>query len=85
MPQVRQTPLRSTEELRALYRALGVSEQTLTRAIQYSERWADAPTVPELPKIKQRRGRPRQNVRHLGQSEPTGKPKKRSAPRQKRA
>jgi hypothetical protein len=76
MPQARQ----ATEDLRILYRALGVSEETLTRAIQYTEARSDAPTMPELPKIKQRRGRPRQNVRRLGQAEPTGQPKrKRSA------
>jgi hypothetical protein len=69
MSQARQAPLQSTEDLRTLYRALGVSEETLARAIQFSE----APTTPELPKIKQRRGRPLQNVRRLGQSQPAGR------------
>jgi hypothetical protein len=66
MPQARQAPLHSTEDLRNVYRALGVSEQTLERAIQYSEARSDGPTSPELPKIKQRRGRPRQGARRLG-------------------
>jgi hypothetical protein len=64
MPQARQAPLRSTEDLRTVYRALGLSEQTLERAIQYSEAWSDGSTTPELPEIKQRRGRPR-----IGQAE----------------
>jgi hypothetical protein len=66
MPQAPQASLQSTEDLRRLYRALGVSEQTLARAIQYSEARSDGRTTPELPKIKQRRGRPRQNVRRVG-------------------
>ena len=70
----RQAPHHSTEHLRTVYRALGVSEQTLERAIQFSEARSDVPTMPELPKIKQRRGRPRQNVRRLGQAEPAGLP-----------
>src|SRR6267154_4817210 len=80
MPQVRPAPLQSTDDLRTMYRALGLTEQILTRAIQFFEARSDAPTMPELPKIKQRRSRPRQNVRRLGQAEPTGQPKrKRSA------
>jgi hypothetical protein len=63
MPRARQAPHHSTEDLRTVYRALGVSEQTLERAIQFFEARSDAPTSPELPKIKPRRGRPRQDVR----------------------
>jgi hypothetical protein len=76
MPQARQAPLRSTEDLRTVYRALGLSEQTLERAIQYSEARSDGPTTPELPEIKQRRGRPRQNLRRIGQAEAAGQPKR---------
>jgi hypothetical protein len=78
MPQARHAALQSSEDLRKLYRALGVSEKTLARAIQFSE----APTTPELPKIKQRRGRPRQNARRLGQAEPA---ERLSAPTAKRS
>jgi hypothetical protein len=89
MPQASQAPLQSTEDLGTLYRALGVSEQTLARAIQYSEARSDGPTTPELPEIKQRRDRPRQNVRRLGQAEPAGLPSaasvKQSAARRKQA
>jgi hypothetical protein len=55
MPQVEQAPIRSAEDLRALYRALGVSEETLMRAIQFTELGSDGPNVS---KIKRRPGRP---------------------------
>jgi hypothetical protein len=58
MPQVEQAPRRSAADLRALYRALGVREETLMRAIQFSDAGSVAPTIPKLPKIKRRRGRP---------------------------
>jgi hypothetical protein len=73
MPQARQAPLHPTEDLRTVYRALGVSEQTLERAIQYSEGRSDRPTTAKLPEIKQRRGRPRQNLRRI-QAKPAGQP-----------
>jgi hypothetical protein len=59
MHQIGQAPRRSTEDLRTLYRALGVSEETLTRAIQFTEAQvqSDAPDTPELP-IKRRAGGP---------------------------
>jgi hypothetical protein len=80
MPQVG-----STEDLRTLYRSLGMSEETLTRAVQFTEALSGTAAVPGLPKIKRRRGRPgRQNVRPLGQAEGAGQPK-RNAPRRKRA
>jgi hypothetical protein len=79
MPQVG-----STEDLRTLYRSLGMSEETLTRAVQFTEALSGTAAVPGLPKIKRRRGRPRQNVRPLGQAEGTGQPE-RNAPRRKRA
>jgi len=56
MPQVGQAPLQSTEYMRTVYRALGVSEETLTRAIQFTEALSAAPSMPKLPKIKRRRG-----------------------------
>jgi hypothetical protein len=58
MPQVGQAPIRSAEDLRTLYLALGMSEETLTRAIQFTETRSDAPTMPKLPKIRRRPGRP---------------------------
>jgi hypothetical protein len=73
MPNARHAALQSKEDLRTLYRALGVSEQTLARAIQYSQARSDGSTVSELPKIKQRRGRQRQNVRCLDQAERAGR------------
>jgi hypothetical protein len=76
MPQARQAPLHSTEDLRTVYRALGLSEQTLERAIQYSQARLDGPTTPELPEIKKRRGRPRQNLKRIDQAEPAGQPKR---------
>jgi hypothetical protein len=38
-----------------VYRALGVSKQTMERAIQHSEAWSDPPTMPEVPEAKRRR------------------------------
>jgi hypothetical protein len=58
MPQVGQAPIRSAEDLRTLYRALGMSEETLSRAVQFTEMRSDAPTLPKLPKIRRRPGRP---------------------------
>jgi hypothetical protein len=43
MPQARKAPIRSTEDIRTFYRTLGVREQTLARAIQYSESRSEAP------------------------------------------
>jgi hypothetical protein len=73
MPDPRHAARQSTEDLRTLYRALGVSEQTLARAIQYSEARSDGLTPPELPKIRRRRGRQPQNAPCLGQAEPAGR------------
>lgn len=57
MPRVEQAPPRSAGDLRALYRALGVREETLIRAIQFTEAGSVAPIL-KLPKIKRSRGRP---------------------------
>jgi hypothetical protein len=43
MPPVGQA---SAEDLRTLYRALGVSEETLTRAIQFAAAGSVEPTIP---------------------------------------
>jgi hypothetical protein len=53
VPQVGQAPIRSAEDLRTLYRALGMSEETLTRAIQFTETEA-APATPTLRKGRRR-------------------------------
>lgn len=60
MRQVRQEH-DQTEYLRGLYRTPGMSEQTLERALQYSESCSDEP-APEEPAGKRRPGRPRQNA-----------------------
>jgi hypothetical protein len=66
MPQIRKVSRQSTgDDLRLVYRALGLSEETIARAIQYSKIGPDERPVPE---VERRRGRPRQNVRLLGQA-----------------
>jgi hypothetical protein len=69
MPQIRTH--RSTDDLRPVYRALGLSEETIARAIQYSK--IAPPDERPSPELERRRGRPRQKVRILGQ--PASKPK----------
>jgi hypothetical protein len=67
MPLVRQTPIQSTEDLRTLYRALGVSDQTLARAIQYFEARSDA--------LAENNGVPPPSAsrKHLAQAKPVGR------------
>jgi hypothetical protein len=77
MSQVGQVP-QSPEYLRGLYRALGMSEQTIERAIQYR----DGPGEP-APQGKPGRGRPRQNVRIMDRPAPTGSVKRRVAKRKR--
>jgi hypothetical protein len=73
MPQIRTTALQSIgDDLSAVYRSLGLSEETIARAIQYSKIGPDERPAPEL---ERRRGRPRQKVRLLCQ--PASKPKRR--------
>jgi hypothetical protein len=72
MPQVGQAPIRSAEELRTLYRALGMSEETLTRAIQFTKAGSGASAMPKLPKTRRRRGPPRRQRVSFDQAE--GKP-----------
>jgi hypothetical protein len=71
MPQIRTTSHPSIDDLRPVYRALGLSEETIARAIQYSKMRPDERPAPE---VERRRGRPRQNVRLLGQA--ASKPKR---------
>jgi hypothetical protein len=68
----------SPEYLRGLFRALGVSEQTIDRAIQYREGYGEAAT-----QIKPGRGRPRQNVRIVDRPVPTRSVKRRAAKRKR--
>jgi hypothetical protein len=64
---VRKVSRQSTgEDLRPIYRALGLSEETIARAIQYSRIGPDERSSPEA--AKRGRGRPRQNVRLLDQA-----------------
>jgi hypothetical protein len=70
MPQMRTTSHPSIEDLRPVYRALGLSEETIARAIQYSKM---PPDERPAPKVERRRGRPRQNVRLLDQAASTPK------------
>jgi hypothetical protein len=72
MPQIRTTSHPSIDDLRPVYRALGLSEETIARAIQYSKIGPDERPAPEL---ERRRGRPRQKVRLLDQA--ASKPKRR--------
>jgi hypothetical protein len=74
MPQIRKAshPL-IDDDLRPIYRALGVSEETIERAIQYS-RWG--PDERPFSEIKRRRDRPRENLGVLGQAAPAGKSKR---------
>jgi hypothetical protein len=63
MPRIRTTSHSSIGDgLRAVYRALGLSEETIARAIQYSKIGPDERPAPE---VERRRGRPRQKVRLL--------------------
>jgi hypothetical protein len=77
MSQVGQVP-QSPEYLRGLYRALGMSEQTIERAIQYRE----GPGEP-APQGKPGRGRPRQNARIMDRPDPTASVKRRVAKRKR--
>jgi len=74
MPHMRTTLHQSVgDDLRPVYRALGLSEETIARAIQYSKM---APDERPAPKVERRRpGRPRQNARLLDQA--ASKPKRR--------
>jgi hypothetical protein len=64
MPQIWTTSHQSIgDDLRPVYRALGLSEETTARAIQYSKVGPDERPAPE---VERRRGRQRQNVRLLG-------------------
>jgi hypothetical protein len=66
MPQIRTTAHQSIgDDLSAVYRSLGLSEETIARAIEYSKIGPDERPAPE---VERRRGRPRQNVRLLGQA-----------------
>jgi hypothetical protein len=76
MPQVGQVP-QSPEYLRGLYRALGMSEQTIERAIQYRE----GPGEP-APQRKPGRGRPR-HARIMDRPDPTASVKRRVAKRKR--
>jgi hypothetical protein len=63
MPQIRTTSRQSIgDDLRPVYRALGLSEETIARAIHYSKIGPDERPSPE---VERRRGRPRKNVRLL--------------------
>jgi hypothetical protein len=75
MPQIR-THQPVDDDLRPIYRALGLSEETIARAIQYPEM---APDERPARKVECRRGRPRQNVRLLDQA--ASKPKRRRSRR----
>jgi hypothetical protein len=74
MPEMRTTlPQSIGDDLRPVYRALGLSEETIARAIQYSK---IGPGVRPAPEVERRRpGRPRQNARLLDQA--ASKPKRR--------
>jgi hypothetical protein len=78
MPQVRQVPHQDAEYLRKLYRSLGVSEQTLERAIGYPESCTDQ-TMPEEPTRKRRHGR--KNAKLFGRTDPAAWVRRRSAKR----
>ena len=79
MPQVRQLLDQSAEHLRDVYRALGMREQTLERAINYRV-GSEEPAA----NVKQRRGRPRQKAR-LASSVDSGTVAQRRTMRKKRA
>jgi hypothetical protein len=72
MPLTRQPPHQSIEgDLRSVYRALGMSELTMERTIRYSKIGPDSKIGSDenpSPDAKRRRGRPRRNVRLLGQA-----------------
>ena len=70
MRQVRQAP-QSLDYLSGLYRALGMSEQTIERAIQYRE----VPGEP-TPQVKPGRDHPRHNARIMDRPAPTGSGKR---------
>jgi hypothetical protein len=72
MPHMRTTLHQSVgDDLRPVYRALGLSEETIARAIQYSKIGPDERPAPE---VERRRGRPRQNARLLDQAASKPKP-----------
>jgi hypothetical protein len=75
MPQIRTTSRQSIgDDLRPVYRALGLSEETIARAIQYSK--IAPPDERPSPEVERRRGRPRKNVRLLDRA--AAKPKRRN-------
>jgi hypothetical protein len=70
MPQIR-THRSTDDDLRPVYRALGLSEETIARAIQYSK--IAPPDERPSPEVERRRGRPRQKVRLLDHAASTTK------------
>jgi hypothetical protein len=74
MPQIRTTSRQSIgDDLSPVYRALGLSEETIARAIQYSK--IAPPDERPSPEVERRRGRPRKNLRLLDRT--ASKPKRR--------
>jgi hypothetical protein len=65
MPQTRREMDQSTEYLRSVYRSLGLSEETLERAIQYSS----GEPMAEEPRGKPCPGRPELNAGPCGPAE----------------
>jgi hypothetical protein len=78
MPQIGQVS-QSPEYLRGLYRTLGMSEQTIERAIQYRV----GSNEPASSDVKRVPGRPRQNVRNMARPAPTASVKRRAAKRKR--